>query len=728
MVRPLTLALLALLLAAVVRSSVTGSSDEGPSTAKPLRHVGRATCAGCHEAEHSAWLGSHHDLAMQLPAGDAVRGDFSGASLAHGDETFRFVERDGRPAVVVERGDASDEFPVRYVFGHTPLQQVLLATERGHLQAPPFVWATEEAEGTPRWIALHPEETPPPGDPFHWTGRAHNWNYMCAECHSTAVTRGYDLATDAFSTTYEEIDVSCEACHGPGSRHVEWANEGGETDDAKGFPVRLRRDPEARWVRAEGETTAHREPAATGSPELDTCGRCHSRRTALADTIVPGAPLLDTHRLSLLTEDLYHVDGQILEEVFVLGSFLQSKMHAVGVTCSDCHDAHSGALHLDGNALCVGCHDPSTFDVPAHHHHPEGGAGTACVDCHMPKTHYMEVDPRGDHSFRVPRPDLSVSFGVPNACTGCHTDRDDPWAAETVETWFPEGRHDDRHWTREFARARSGARNGALGLVSVLQEDEWPAIVRATAAAELGALAPQALLAQSPELWLDAADPLLRYGGLSGLPGITPELLPAILGRLDDPILSVRLEATRLLAPARRILDEEDRAKLDARLAEYRTTQLVNADRPEAHLNLGTLALSLGDVATAEESYRRALALEPLFGPAAMNLADLYRATAREAEATAILEETIARSPDDAGLHHSLGLARVRAGAMDAALASLRRAVDLAPGDARYAFVLAVALHDTGDRAGALATLDRAIGLRPREAQLIDLRRTYAEE
>ena len=45
---------------------------------------------------------------------------------------------------------------------------------------------------------------------------------MCSECHSTGVQKNYDANNDRFHTTWSEISVGCETCHGQGSRHVAW--------------------------------------------------------------------------------------------------------------------------------------------------------------------------------------------------------------------------------------------------------------------------------------------------------------------------------------------------------------------------------------------------------------------------------------------------------------------------------------------------------------------------
>ena len=140
--------------------------------------------------------------------------------------------------------------------------------------------------------------------------------------------------------------------------------------------------------------------------------------------------------------------------MFEHGSFLQSRMARAGVTCVDCHDPHTGKTRAEGNALCTGCHDPEVFDTSRHHHHQSNGAGAACVSCHMPTRTYMQVHVRHDHAIRVPRPDWSVRFKVPNACTVCHGDRDASWAARTVADWYGAPRRDASVETLMSARAR----------------------------------------------------------------------------------------------------------------------------------------------------------------------------------------------------------------------------------------------------------------------------------
>jgi hypothetical protein len=447
--RILLLAALALLAAAAAVVAWLPPPMQGTATGpSPPAYVGARSCAACHPDETRGWRGSHHDLAMQEPTPEAVLGDFDDARFTRGGVTTLFHRREGRPFVRTDGPDGRlEDYPVAYVFGVTPLQQYLLELPGGRLQALSIAWDSRPAkEGGRRWFHLYPGEEVGHGDVLHWTKPAQNWNTQCAECHSTNLRKGYRLAEDRFVTTFSEIDVSCEACHGPGSRHVEWAERarargrppGGEPGLLVRFTERRSREWEMDLERGIARPTTLPETR----PEVETCARCHARRGLLTEEHRPGRLLAETHRPALLDEGLYYADGQMRDEVYSWGSFLQSRMYAKGVTCSDCHDAHDLKVRVGSDEVCSSCHQPERFATRRHHFHRENGKGASCVACHMRTETYMVVDRRHDHSFRAPRPDLTVSLGpehAPNTCNDCHRDRPPQWAARAVRRWYPGG-------------------------------------------------------------------------------------------------------------------------------------------------------------------------------------------------------------------------------------------------------------------------------------------------
>ncbi len=709
----------------VLLSGAACSPGKPPAAPDKPVFVGRDTCGTCHVRELEAWSGSHHDLAMQEPTDRSVRGRFDGVPFEGRSVTAAFVEQDGRFLIRTSGADGKPaELPVAYTFGVAPLQQYLVPFPAGRFQAFGVAWDDRpEAAGGQRWYDLYPGQDLKPGDPLHWTGIDQTWNYQCAECHSTNLRKGYDPATRTYQTTWSEADVSCEACHGPGSRHVAWAKAGGKpgADPARGLAVSLRSAGTWAWDETAGKPVRTGESRA--DVEVEACGRCHARRGVLTEDYAYGQPLLATHAPALLTEGLYYPDGQIRDEVFEYGSFRQSRMFLAGVGCSDCHEPHSLKLRAEGDALCGQCHSPAKFEVAAHTGHrvaPEGApTGVRCVDCHMPERTYMGVDLRRDHSLRIPRPDLSVRIGTPNACASCHAEKPAAWAADAVERWH--GPVDDaRHYGDVFHAARSGDVHVAPALALLARDDAVPSIVRATALAELARFPGPPL---EPAITAGAADPepLVRYGAALALEGLPADLRVRAAGALlKDPVLGVRAEAARWLAGASPdLMTAAQAAALARAVDDFRATLAVNADRPEAQLNLGNLEQALGRRAEAESAYRVATELDAGFAPAWANLADAIRARGDEAAAGAILRAALLRLPDNADLHHASGLALVRSGSLPAALGELERAAQLAPDSARFAYVYGVALNSAGQTTRALDTLAAASRRHPADREIL---------
>jgi Flp pilus assembly protein TadD len=435
---------------------------------------------------------------------------------------------------------------------------------------------------------------------------------------------------------------------------------------------------------------------------MEVCARCHSRRVPISDDYVPGRPLLDTHRLSLLEERLYHADGQIKDEVYVYGSFIQSRMHREGVVCSDCHDPHSMKTYREGNALCVRCHDAGELDTKEHHFHEPGTEGSFCVDCHAPETTYMVVDPRRDHSFRIPRPDLSDRLGTPNACNGCHDDRTNEWSAKYVREWYGEDRRREWHYGEAIHAGREGAPGASAELAKLARDTTQPGIARATALVLMARFRGPAARSVLPHALKDG-DPIVRGAAVRSLEDWPPDdAADLALPRLSDPVRLVRVEAARLLAtvsPGR--LSKEQQERLRAGVAEYIRSETVNSDRGASHANLGIFHTRRRDLAAAEAAYRTAIAVEPSTMRPYVNLADLYRETGRDDLGEKVLREALGIAPADAALHHALGLLLERRERSEDALVEFQRAATLLPENARFTFVYAVALNSAGlpDRA-----------------------------
>jgi Flp pilus assembly protein TadD len=655
-----------------------------------------------------------------------VLGNFNKAKFKKDGMTTTFFKKQKQYFVQTAGPDGKlHEYKIAYTFGVYPLQQYLVEFDRGRYQALSICWdARPAAEGGQRWFHLYPNEKINYKDILHWTGPYQNWNFMCAECHSTNLQKNYLLNEDRFATNWSEINVSCEACHGAGSKHVEKVRgrDGPKSEVGFGFGFTLKDTSGGTWAFQPGQNTAKRTKPLSSRNELETCARCHSRRAQSWDEYQHGKPLAETHRVSLLDEGVYHADGQIMdvEEVYEYGSFLQSKMYQAGVTCSDCHEPHGLQLRLPGNAICTQCHLPNKYDAPAHHFHPSGTAAAQCVSCHMVERKYMVIDGRRDHSFRVPRPDLSMELNTPNACNECHKNRPAKWTNETVTKWYGPNYKTQWHFGEALFAGRTGQPDAATLLAQTVDNTQFPAIARATALNLLQYYLQPASHA-TVEKAISDYDPLVRRAAAAALVVFDPTTR-LLLGSqlLNDPIRTVRLEVVPLLASVPlENFNTAQRADFDRAVAEYREAQFSNADRAETHVNLGTLATQLGQLDEAEASYHTAIRLQPSFIPAYVNLADLYRAQNREGETEKLLRAALQVDLNHADVHHALGLSLVRQQRMKEGVAELAQAAEQRSDSPRYVYVYAVALHEMGEGRRALQILKTAHDKFPKDREIL---------
>ncbi len=715
------LGLTALALVGVAAAVILWLPPPGQGTATgppPLAHVGAKACAECHADQAERWRGSHHDLAMLAPGEKTVLGDFADARFTYEGVTSRFFRKDGKYVVRTDGPDGRlADYPVAWAFGVTPLQQYLLELPGGRLQALSIAWDSRpREEGGQRWFHLYPGEKVDHRDVLHWTKPSQNWNTQCAECHSTNLQKGYVLGEDRFRTTFSEVNVACESCHGPGSRHVERARQaGGKKLPPGGDPglvVRFAERGSRVWQIDPERGIAKPLNSVDARPEVETCARCHARRGLLTEDYRPGKLLADTHRPSLLDEGLYYADGQMQDEVYNWGSFLQSRMYAAGVTCSDCHDPHAARLKAEPDAVCASCHLAERFASRKHHFHREGGKGASCVACHMRTETYMVVDPRHDHSFRVPRPDLTAALGrehAPNACNDCHRDRTAEWAARAVRRWYPGGQQEKPHYATAVHAGRTFRPGAEPLLLEVVGDLKQPGIVRGTAVSLLPAhLGPESLPAL--EKAARDKDPLVRLGVATTLEALPPKERVRIgVHLLWDPVRAVRVEAVPAFAGVPDAeLETEQRAAFDRSLDDFVLAQRSNAERPESHVNLGIVHVKRGQLDLARRDYETALRLAPWFVPAHVNLADLLRMEGRDEEGEPLLRKALVVDPANASVHHALGLLLVRQKRPAEALAALGRAVELEPGVPDFAYAYAIGLHSAGRPDDALAVLAAA--------------------
>jgi predicted CXXCH cytochrome family protein len=680
----------------LVRRSSRAPAPTG-SVAAEATFVGRTACIRCHEKETKAWTGSHHDRAMTEASEATVRGDFSGVAFEGDGMKARFF-RDGSKFVVETEGPDGrpSVFEVAYTFGWDPLQQYLIRFPGGRMQAFSVAW---DVPGK-RWFFLYPGKRIARSDWLHWTRNAQNWNGMCAECHSTNLVKGFDPKTDTYKTTWSEVDVSCEACHGPGSRHAAWAEV-----------------PPMGRARLDNAGLVMKTSGITNRALVEQCAPCHSRRSELGDYDHRRSELLDNHLPVLLSEGVYYPDGQIQDEDFEYGSFVQSKMFRMGVRCTDCHDAHTLKLKKEGNGVCLQCHAAPAYDDARHHFHKkewkgQPSAGALCVSCHMPKSPFMVVHLRADHSIRIPRPDLTKDLGVPNACSRCHTDKPLSWVGGAYDKWYGTARKP--HYGTVLAAGRRADPAAKEDLVRLAGDTLSPTLVRATALSLLGRYRGADVTAAFRSALLDE-EPLLRRTAVAEAPiEDEAERASRLAPLLSDPFRAVRLEAASQLAGAApTLLRPYQQEALATALADYVKAMEYSLDFSAAGHNLGLLYERSGDPQRAEEYYRRAVAVDDLWAPPKVNLALLLARQGKNGEAERLLRQILAANPEEAQVAYSLGLLVAETGKMEEAASLLARAAAGLPSYSRAAYNAGLALAQVGRLSEAERLLRRAVELEP---------------
>ncbi len=615
--------------------------------------VGSRKCADCHRKEYDNWNGSHHYHAMAIASKKTVLGDFNNVEFSSHGATSRFYRKNGKFYVHTKgpQGRMMD-FEITYTFGWYPLQQYLVPFKGGRLQCLPIAWDVREK----KWYDLNPDTVIDPDDWLYWTNAGQNWNGMCAECHSTDLKKNYDLKTDTYNTTWTDIDVGCEACHGPGSRHVRWA----ETPDM-GRPE------------VSNYNLLVRTSGITSKELVNQCAPCHSRRATLGDYTHSEPDLLDSMLPSLLTPELYYPDGQILAEVYVYGSFTQSKMYHRDVKCSDCHDVHSIKLKREGNDLCLQCHRAAEYNTPQHHFHKikgekgepirskdgkilfDVGSGAECVQCHMPGRNYMVIDYRPDHSIRIPRPDLTEKIGTPNACNRCHRDKTAKWSDEWITKWYGPGRKG--HYGEIIEAGRTHKPKAYNELIKLAADSLYPVIVRATALSLLSAY-PGTEATKTYELCLMDDDALIRRTAIEYL-NITDDREKArfIVPLLYDPVKAVRIEAaSKLAGKPSGYLDATQKELYKKVLNEFIASMEYSGDFSFGRFNLGNLYQELGKKEKALRNYKAAIKIDNLFYPAKVNLAMLYNEEGDKDKAEALFREVLKENPGLHEISYSLAL------------------------------------------------------------------------
>jgi tetratricopeptide (TPR) repeat protein len=695
------------------------------------QYIGSDSCQNCHQTEHQLWQQSDHHKAMQAPSADSVLGDFNNVEVEFHQIKTRFFKRENQYFIeTTNKQGERQTFDVKYTFGFDPLQQYILDTGKGHMQAFNIAWDTRaKIQGGQRWYHLQPDESITPDHPFFWQRHFQNWNSRCAECHTTGYEKNYKVETNSYATQFAEATVGCESCHGPAALHQTQAKSD-KFDSNNGFTQSLAKPPV--WGFAPKDPIANL--VSDGNNQyMQQCADCHSRRLPIADKTQNvskrPADYHDVNTLSLMSSELYFEDGQIKDEVFVMGSFLQSKMAKAGVTCSNCHNPHTGKLKFSGNQTCTQCHSAASYDLPEHHQHKVDTPGSLCVNCHMPARTYMQVDDRRDHSFVIPNAAVSAAIDSPNACVNCHQTEGLPWITTQLTTWRNGKtkstlRHTPTdHWSNIHllpdAERLSFAKQKQL---------EAPPIIAAKLLEIINRQPSQASVTLAIEQ-LNSEQPLLRRAAIDVLSN-----LPANQGyqylypMLKDPVKSVRFHATSLLASWLSQMPDTLLPELAFALNEYKTSLLLTADFPTSQLSLAQLALATGDASSAQKHFEQALIIAPHLPVAMLSFADFWRQTNNQTKELALLEKAMVLHPDFADVLHQYGLYWVRKKEYYKAAEWLVKATELADSQPYYAYVAATALDSIKRTSQAIDLLSAANQRWPQQTDLLYSLALYADK
>jgi len=682
-----------------------------PAMVEAAEFVGTQQCADCHQQEYKAWQGSHHDMAMRHAKPDAVLGDFNDVTVVFNGKNNRFFQKGQQYWVNIEGPDGKfHDYQIKYTFAFKPLQQYMVEFDDGRVQLIPFAWDSRtKSEGGQRWFHLYPEYTQSHQDYF-WTNTGQNWNYMCADCHSTDVKKNFDVDSNSYKTTYSEINVGCEACHGPASDHITWSKseQGNQTDI--GFDRKLNKSV-MNWVTRAGSKTLKPETVEHSQQTL-VCAQCHSRHVQISDKDhVDSNEFGERYLLNLIDSQQYYPDGQIYDEDFVYGSFLQSKMSRSGVVCSNCHDPHSAELIMPEEVVCLQCHQADEYANKKHHNHQGDSQGAQCVNCHMPETTYMQVDSRRDHAWHVPRPDLAKQLGTPDTCLSCHKEKDSTWSEGFTKQWFPNSKiATDKHFAPVFAAADQGYRSAANSLSHIAQNSANAEIIRAAALVRMSKF-PETNTLIAIVRALKNENSHIRVGAIHGAVGIAgAERWRILAPLLSDPVLSVRSEAALALVPLWSELAKGQKKLLQPALDDYMDIQTFNADRGYAHVNKGNVYARQGKLKQAEAAYKTSIRIEENFVNAYIHLAELYRQQQNNQAGIDILQKGLALNPDSGDLAYSLGLVYIRTKQSNKAVEQFKQAINKSPDNAQYAYVYGLSLESI-QPTQALTALKKAFEL-----------------
>lgn len=673
----------------IVQCSQPNKKEEGKN-----EFVGDASCQSCHQKEHADWKQSDHFKAMEVANDSTVLGNFNNQTYTADGVTSRFFKKDGKYYINTEGEDGKNhDYEIKYTFGHYPLQQYLIEFDRGRMQATRQSWDSEKK----KWFHQYAGQKITPGDWLHWTGNAQNWNTMCGECHTTNYKKNYNYETDSYKTTYSQLSVSCESCHGPAKNHINYINstEYKEGEKQLGSYLQMSKN-------------------STQKDEINSCFHCHARKSNIDDNMIGNGDILDHYIPEIPSTDFYFADGQMNAEDYTYASFLQSKMYRHGVKCSNCHNPHSGKLLFAGNDLCNQCHSKEKYDNEKHSFHAAATEGAACKNCHMPSKYYMVNDKRHDHIFRVPRPDLSAKYGTPNACNNCHKDKTAEWASQAIVKWYGEKR--SYHFAEDLIPGSKMDAEAQTHLIKLLKDTATPSIIQATAVHYISNINNNETI-QTLIQELSNPDPQVRYRAVTGLTNFpSSQWLSSVTPLLQDKVSAVRIATANLLVSINneQITDGLGTSYTKASDELYRYI-MYQTDFAAGNVMAADYFYKLGNYQNAEQLYLRGIKKDNQMNYARLNLATLYNVTNRNDRALLVLQEALKVDAINDRIYFNLALLYNEMNDPKNVETNLKKAIALKSQNPRVYYNYGIILQQKQDFKNAEKQYLKALSLSPND-------------
>lgn len=664
-------------------------------------YVGSSSCRSCHKKFYELWSTSHHGLAMQIYTREfAHTAQLVDSPAIHiGDISYK-AEITDKGGWIVEQGTGSEErhYPIEQALGGKNVYYFLTPLERGHLQVLPLAFDMRTKSWMDATLSMTMHENVPHAQPVTWRDRTLTFNTSCYGCHVSQIETNYDPATDSYHTTWREPGINCETCHGPAGKHVrlyQAAERSGETPDELGL-ISFK--------------------SLTSQQRSDACASCHAKISAITSTFHTGDKFFDNFNLITFESPDFYPDGRDLGENYTYTSWIMSPCARSGkLDCVRCHTS-SGRYRFtkgDPNAACLPCHADRVVNATAHSHHQADSTGNRCISCHMPMTEYASMR-RSDHSMRPPTPATTLAYNSPNACNGCHKDKDAHWADTLV-----------RQWHKEDYQAPALAQAGLIDagrkhdwsklpkMLAYIQDPNHDTIFAASLIRLLGAC-PDSRKFAAMQAALKDPSPLVRANAVDVLAEhLDLPTAQALVPYTKDESRLVRLRAAAALSRVpENAFDETTKTAIQPATQEYLASLTSRQDDFAQHLNLGNLHGNRGNLKEAIVEYEKAATLRPDFAPPLVNAAVAYSQLGDMPKAESALRRAIAAEPTEPAAHFNLGLLLAETGHPEEAQQELRRALELDPSNAAAAYDLAVLVGKRNPKE-ALALCEKAAQLNP---------------